>query len=126
MGSVGNSGNISSKQEQLDIINATNPAPNDNLTWIRSTDDIKSFRQVWEEEPEIDPDFTQEDYEEAIRTGYITVYSSYDINNGTFVSPSRMEAESYGGSNNVKSKRVKLEDVAWIDSTQGMYAKRRR
>lgn len=36
--------------------------------------------------------------QEALESGKITVYSSYDIEKGVFVSPSRMEAESYTAS----------------------------
>lgn len=49
------------------------------------------------------------------------MYSSYAIEKGTFVSPSRMEAESYSGDGTVYSRTVRLEDVAWIDPTQGQY-----
>jgi len=34
-----------------------------------------------------------------------------------------MEAEGYSGTGKVYSKRVKLTDVAWIDITQGQYAR---
>ena len=51
------------------------------------------------------------------------VYSSHPIKNGTFVTPSKMEAMSYASSDKVYSKVVSLYDVAWIDPTQGQYAK---
>jgi len=112
------------KQAQLDVILETNPALRDNVVWIRDLDDIKTFDEVWAEEPNIDPDFTDEMAQEAMRTGKIKVYSSHDINNGTFVTPSYMEALSYAGTpDNVKSAVVNLDDVAWIDSTQGQLAK---
>ena len=60
--------------------------------------------------------------EEAIESGEITVYSSYPIEQGVFVSPSYMEAASYSGDGNVYEKTVKTDEVAWIDPTQGMYA----
>ena len=47
----------------------------------------------------------------------------WHIKNGVFVSPSRMEAESYGVRDKIHSKRVALTDVAWIDAGQGQYAK---
>lgn len=47
----------------------------------------------------------------------------WHIKNGVFVSPSRMEAESYGIRDKIHTKRVALTDVAWIDSGQGQYAK---
>lgn len=112
------------KQEQLDVILKTNPALRDDVVWIRDLDDIKTFDEVWAEEPDIDPDFTDEMAQEAMRTGKIKVYSSYDIKNGTFVTPSYMEALAYAGTpDNVKSAVVNLDDVAWIDSTQGQLAK---
>ena len=59
---------------------------------------------------------------EALDTGKMKVYSSYPIENGTWVTPSRMEAESYAGNGQVYSKEINLNDVAWVDPTQGMYA----
>ena len=51
------------------------------------------------------------------------MYSSYPIKNGTFATPSKMEAMSYASSDKVYSKVVSLYDLAWIDPTQGQYAK---
>ena len=112
------------KQRQLDVINRTNPAPDDIHTWVRSVDDIKTFEEVWNENPNVDPDFTEEMAQEAMRTGKIKVYSSYNIEDGTFVTPSYMEALAYAGDpNNVKSAVVNLDDVAWIDTDQGQLAR---
>ncbi len=72
---------------------------------------------------EFNPDLTRDDIQNAIESGEITVYSSYLIKNGVFVSPSRMEAESYSGNGKVYEKTVDINDVAWIDPTQGQYAK---
>ena len=69
------------------------------------------------------PDYRRSDAEEALRTGEITVYSSYPIEQGSFVTPSKMEAEGYSGTGKVYSKRVKLTDVTWTDITQGQYAR---
>ena len=60
--------------------------------------------------------------EDAVKNGKVTVYSSYPIGNGVFVTPSRMEAESYSANGKVYSKTVNVDDVAWIDPTQGQYA----
>lgn len=115
------------KQKQLDIINETNPAPNTYSTWIRSVDDIKTLAETLEDDEwdyeEFNPNLTREDIQNAIESGEITVYSSYPIENGVFVSPSRMEAESCSGNGNVYEKTVDINDVAWIDPTQGQYAK---
>ena len=115
------------KQKQLEIINETNPAPNSYNTWVRSVDDIKTLSETlddsdWQDE-EINPDLTRTDIQNAIENGKITVYSSYPIENGVFVSPSRMEAESYSGNGKVYQKEIDIKDVAWIDPTQGQYAK---
>ncbi len=76
-----------------------------------------------EEDNATTPDFTEEDLQNALETGRVTVYSSYPIKDGIFVTPSRMEAQNYAGEGKVYSKTVALEDVAWIDSLQGQYAK---
>ena len=114
------------KQQQLKIIEATNPAPNENLAWVRSTDDIRTAEEAFAEPFEfgenITPDFTLTDAQKALDDGEITVYSSFPIENGVFVTPSKMEAESYAGGKDIYSKKVPLADVAWIDAIQGQFA----
>lgn len=116
------------KIKQLEIIKKSNPAPNETNTWIRNENDIKSFNEAFFENEEysgMDPDFTQEMAQEALDTGKVMVYSSYPIKNGTFVSPSKLEASQYAGGNenNLYSKEVNINDVAWIDGAEGQYAK---
>lgn len=115
------------KQKQLNIINKTNPMLDDYHTGIRNIEDIKTLQETiqdneWSDYDEFNPDLTRADLEDAIETGKITVYSSYPIKQGVFVSPSYMEAESYSGDGKVYSKEVNIKDVAWIDPTQGQYA----
>ena len=115
------------KAEQFEVIRNSNAADDDYHTWIRSAAEIKTLSETladpeWAEYDEYDPDYTRQMAEDAIRTGKITVYSSYKIGNGVFVTPSRMEAESYSGDGKVYSKTVNVADVAWIDPTQGQYA----
>lgn len=117
----------STKEKQLQIILENNPVEDDIHTWVRSVDDIKTFEEAVEEEPLekgecYAPDFTKEMADEALADGVITVYSSKPIDKGNFVTPSKMEAESYSGTGQVFSKQVSLEDIAWIDSLQGQYA----
>ena len=121
---------FSLKEKQLDIILNSNPAGNDTATWIRDIDDIKTFEETLQDSDWIDyvdegfnPDYTGDMVQEALDSGKIKVYSSYPIEQGIFVTPSKMEAESYSGNGKVYSKEVNLEDVAWIDPTQGQYAK---
>lgn len=115
------------KQKQLEVIRKSNPVEDDYHTWIRSTDDIHTFREAlndpeWADYDEFDPDYTKAMAEEALESGEIEVFSSYPIQNGVFVTPSRMEAESYAGRGKIYSKTVKTDDVAWIDPTQGQFA----
>lgn len=113
------------KKKQFEIIEKSNPFDESlgNHTWIKSAEDIKTYREAVEEDNATTPDFTEEDLQNALETGRVTVYSSYPIKDGIFVTPSRMEAQNYAGEGKVYSKTVALEDVAWIDSLQGQYAK---
>lgn len=125
-----------SKQQQLEIIQKSNPMRDDVHTGIRTVDDIQTFKEAyktakkeandggWEEYASY-PDITNEMIENSLKTGEITVYSSNDIKNGTFVTPSYEQALEYTGNDNskVKSKKVKVDDVAWINLDEGQYAK---
>lgn len=119
------------KQKQLDIVLKNNPVQDDYHTWIRNVDDIKTFeetlqdsdyKEYYEAGEDFDETYTANMAKEALETGKITIYSSYPIDLGIFVSPSYMEAESYSSNGKVYSKEVNLNDVAWIDPTQGQYA----
>ncbi len=115
------------KEKQLEIIKNSNPMQDDIHTGIRSVEDIKTFQEAlqdkeWSEYEEFDPDYTMEMAKEAIDKGKITVYSSYPIEQGAFVTPSRMEAESYSGDGQIYSQEMDLKDIAWIDPTQGQVA----
>lgn len=117
------------KKKQLEIILKNNPAEDELHTWIRTVQDIKTYKEVIDD-PEysdyndgITPDFTHEDVLKALKTGKMTVYSSKPIKPGIFVTPSVMYAKSYSGTGKIYSKNVKLTDVAWIDAGQGQYAK---
>ena len=116
------------KEKQLEIIKKTNPM-NPALgehTWINSTKDIKNAKEAFktkidDDEDYLYPDFTKKDGEKALASGKITVYSSKEIKNGNFVSPSKMMAQDYAGSGKVFSKTVNIDDVAWIDSNEGQF-----
>lgn len=115
------------KERQFQVIRESNPAQDDYHTWIRDANEIKTFEETlqdsdWADYDEFNPDYTMEQARYALESGEITVYSSYPIEAGVFVSPSRMEAESYSGNGQVYEQRVPLTDVAWIDPTQGQYA----
>ena len=115
------------KAAQFAVIQSSNAAEDDYHTWIRSADEIKTFDEAlrdpeWADYDSFDPDYTAAMAREALKSGTITVYSSKRIGKGTFVTPSRMEAESYAANGKVFEKTVPLADVAWIDPTQGQYA----
>lgn len=115
------------KERQMQVIQENNPAEDDYHTWIRSVEEIKTLQEAltdpeWAEYDEFNPDYSRAMAEEALESGEIEVFSSYPIEAGGFVTPSRMEAESYAGDGRVYSRRVPVTDVAWIDPTQGQYA----
>ena len=112
------------KEEQLDIINKSNPMHDEYHTGVRNVDDIKTFEEaVSDSDAPFTPDYTKENAESALKAGEITVYSSKPIENGVFVTPSKMEAENYAGGEKVYSKKVPISDVAWIDTMEGQYAR---
>lgn len=118
------------KLAQFNLIQQKNPAPNETLTWIRSPKDILT----WDEAiagAEGDNAFTWPDYtlEDALRDQKkhsMTVYSSYPIKGGTFVTPSRQQASGYAGGGRVYSKVIRPDDVAWINGDEGQYAYTRK
>lgn len=116
------------KNAQFQIIQQTNPAPEKtNYVWIRSPKDIKTFNEVIVDDGESFNwgDFTIEDAKKALHRGNVTVYSSYPIKNGVFVSTSYQQALDYAGGepSKVHSRKVSLDSVAWINGDEGQYAK---
>ena len=125
------------KEKQLETILTFNPMLDDYHTGIRTIDDIHTFQELYDEEilngstyDEFDLVVYDEpkslyvpDIEEILKKGTITVYSSYPIKQGVFVTPSKVEARSYSGGKPIYSCRVRLTDVAWIDFNEGQYAK---
>ena len=114
------------KAAQLAVIEQSNPfnAALGAHTWIRSAEDILTYGEAIDNFGGVDdvtPDFRAGDVQRALDSGYMTVYSSYPIELGTFVTPSYMEAQNYAGDGHVYSKRVPLDDVAWLDEVQGQY-----
>jgi ppGpp synthetase/RelA/SpoT-type nucleotidyltranferase len=116
------------KLAQFEIIQKNNPAPNDTLTWIRSPKDIMTWdetiaaKQAGEDVGFSWPDYSFEDALRDQKRGKMTVYSSYPVKGGTFVTPSYQQASDYAGGGRVYSKVIKPEDVAWINGDEGQYA----
>lgn len=124
--------NENHKAKQLEIIQNNNPDLDDYHTWIRSVEDIKTFQEAlndsdykeyFDNGEDFDESYTNKMAKDALEKGSIRVYSSYPIKEGIFVTPSIMEAQSYSGDGRIYSKTVNINDVAWIDPTQGQYAK---
>lgn len=114
------------KEKQLDIINKTNPMLDDVHVGIRTVEDILDFSDtINDEESFVWGDFSREDAKKALEKGKITIYSSYPIKNGVFVSTSKIQAEEYAGGpgSKVFSKEVPLNNVAWISGDEGQFAK---
>ncbi len=114
------------KDIQFEILQKYNPMHDDYHTGIREVGDIKTFQEALDDDGyeggSLTPDVTEQMIQKALDTGKITVYSSYPIEQGVFVSPSKMEAQSYAGGLPVYSKEVNLSDIAWIDGFEGQYA----
>lgn len=118
---------LNTKLLQNTIIQNTNPMLDEYHTGIRGVEDIYTFEETlkngdFEEGEDFDPDYTWSMAQTALKSGNIKVYSSYPIKQGVFVTPSKMEAMSYSGKGKIYEKTVNLDDVAWIDPTQGQYA----
>ena len=92
------------QEKQLDIIKQSNPMMDDIHTGIRDIDDIKTLNQVISDPSEEffgAPDFTKNMAEKAVNDSSLTVYSSKPIENGVFVTPSKMDRGSRIGQNTI-------------------------
>ena len=103
------------------IVKDNNPVGDDYHAWIRDENDIKTFKQAYDDDGggDLAPDFTGAMAKKAIDSGEITVYSSRPIKAGSFVTPSKMEAKSYAGSGKIYEEKLNLNDVSWLDALQG-------
>lgn len=115
------------QKAQYEVIQKTNPAPeNSNYVWIRSPKDIKTFAEVINDKDSFTwGDYSKEDALRDLEKGTVTIYSSYPIKNGVFVSTSYQQALDYAGGDQsqVRSRKVLLNSVAWINGDEGQYAK---
>lgn len=115
------------KLAQFELIQEKNPMLDDYHTGIRSVDEIKTFGENVvahnsNSEDFVYPDWTIDNARAAAKNGKVTIYSSKPIEEGAFVSPSKMMAQDYAGSGKVYSKEIPLDDVAWINGDEGNYA----
>jgi len=112
------------KVKQIDMINKSNPMTDDYHTGIRTVKDIKTFREAIDDPESFSyPDFNKQKAQQALDNGKITIYSSKELNNPSsqFVSPSKMNATDYAGGNNVYSRKVNVDDVAWLNGDEGQF-----
>ena len=114
-------------EKQLKRILETNPMLDDYHVGIRTIKDILTPEQAFGSDDYdnnyLYPDFQPKHGLAALKRGKITVYSSKPIIDGNFVTPSMMQAKEYAGNGRIYSKLVDLDDVAWINSDEGQYAK---
>jgi hypothetical protein len=110
------------KAEQLAKIQKLNPMTDSYHTGIRSTSDIKTYNEAFNDpESFAYPDFTKEMAAKSLNDGKITIYSSKPLNENSaqFVTPSKMGASDYAGGGKVYSKVVNHDEVAWINGDEG-------
>ena len=82
------------KEQQNNIIQQNNSMRDDYHTGIRGIEDIYTFEEAlengeYEEGEDFTPDYTWRMAQRAVSSGKITVYSSYPIKQGVFVTPSK-------------------------------------
>ena len=115
------------KNAQFEIIQKTNPAPEDsNYVWIRKPSDIKTFEEIVNDKDSFSwGDYSREDALRDLKKGTVTIYSSYPIKNGVFVSTSYQQALDYAGGDpsRVHSRKSSINSIAWINGDEGQYAK---
>lgn len=113
------------KVDKYKIVQEYNPMHDDYHIGIRKPSDVKTWKEAIEDEDSFAwGDFSKKDAEKALKSGSITIYSSYPIKQGVFVSTSKVQAEQYAGGAGKKlySKTIPLEEVAWISGDEGQYA----
>ena len=117
------------RQKQWEIIQKTNPKEEGtNSTWVDKPKDAKTFYEVNHKDSDYpfnenySDDWTVKDKMNVEATGKITVYSSYPIEDGNWVTPSKEEGLSYAGSGKLYSATMDPRDIAWVDAGQGQVA----
>ena len=82
------------KERQNSIVQQNNSMHDDYHTGIRGVEDIYTFEEAlgngeYEEGEDFSPDYTWQTAQRAVSSGKITIYSSYPIKQGVFVTPSK-------------------------------------
>ena len=112
------------KQAQFDRLQKVNPMRDDYHTGIRAPQDIATLQEAINNAKDIDPAYKSM-LQKALADDSVTVYSSYPIEEGVFTTPIKQMAQDYAGpGNQVYSKTISPNDIAWIDDQEGNYIPR--
>jgi hypothetical protein len=111
------------KQKQLQTIKESKVNTKYSLN-IKSEEDIYTLQEIihkYKGSYQITKDLDIKDLKRAIIHSRIVVYSDTNIENGILVSPSYITTKSLLQGKQLYSKKVKIENIAWIDIDKGIY-----
>lgn len=117
------------KAQKAERIIKSNPMVDDYHTGIRNAEDILDFSEA--RQFTLDdignvssyPDVTQEILDNATKTHKIRLYSSRPFSVGSFVSPSKMQAQDYAGKGKIYEGVFDIDDIAWLNADEGQIAR---
>lgn len=117
------------KAQKAERIIKSNPMVDDYHTGIRNADDILDFNEARQftlddiGDVSSYPDVTQEILDNAAKTRKIRLYSSRPFSVGSFVSPSKMQAQDYAGKGKIYEGVFDIDDIAWLNADEGQIAR---
>lgn len=117
------------KAQKAERIIKSNPMLDDYHTGIRNADDILDFNEARQftlddiGDVSSYPDVTQEILDNATKTHKIRLYSSRPFSVGSFVSPSKMQAQDYAGKGKIYEGVFDIDDIAWLNADEGQIAR---
>ena len=117
------------KAQKAERIIKSNPMVDDYHTGIRNAEDILDFNEARQftlddiGDVSSYPDVTQEILDNAAKTRKIRLYSSRPFSVGSFVSPSKMQAQDYAGKGKIYEGVFDIDDIAWLNADEGQIAR---
>ena len=117
------------KAQKAERITKTNPMVDDYHTGIRSVEDVLDFNEARQftlddiGDVSSYPDVTQEILDNAEKTRKIRLYSSRPFSVGSFVTPSKMQAQDYAGKGKIYEDVFDIDDIAWLNADEGQIAR---
>jgi len=117
------------KAQKAERIIKSNPMVDDYHTGIRNAEDILDFSEARQftlddiGDVSSYPDVTQEILDNATKTHKIRLYSSRPFSVGSFVSPSKMQAQDYAGKGKIYEGVFDIDDIAWLNADEGQIAR---